>query len=115
MNNQPSVAANFRSITSSVLDLSLGVPALALEITADVMSVSVSAVRGIAPTTKAVYDSTVNAGYGMANKDMSEEDLTTHIAKQRAVSYQQTLDSMVKKSATTGQKAAIGWDALMKG
>jgi hypothetical protein len=46
---------------------------------------------------------------------MTKAQLTAHIAKQRSISYQETLDSMVKKSAVTGQKAAKGWDALMKG
>jgi hypothetical protein len=46
---------------------------------------------------------------------MTKAQLTAHIAEQRAISYQATLDKMVNKSATTGQKAANGWSDFFKG
>jgi hypothetical protein len=103
MNNQPTVAQNLRTIGNKTVELSVGVPALGLELTADTMGVALSMVRGITPTMKCLIECTNDFIVASVNHTMTEEELHAYVKARKLVTYQQQLDSLKAASASAGK------------
>ena len=98
-----SIGSNIRTIIRESINIPTTLLAVTAEVTADVASVTSDAIRGTVPTVKDLGTATGHFAVGVANSELSEEELAEKTA---GMSFAQLRAGMATKAGKAGQTTA---------